>query len=535
MSVLRAIESARSLKGERMPDAKPLALDSMEQQQTEVVFGLVGAVGTDLGRLEKFLEEGLQRYSYVPEVIRVTKLLDIPDVVSGLGVPLESAPEDKRIGTRIKGGNELRRLSGRNDIFALYAAQQISRSREGAVTAESPELPPRWKTAHIVHSLKHPDEVRTLRRIYGPGFFLIGVYSPESSRFRNLTDRYLITEEQARGLIRQDENEKEGHGQHGRDTFELSDVFIPMTGNEEESRSQLFRFLDLVFGAPWTTPTQDEHAMFMAFAASLRSGSLARQVGAVITTAAGDVIATGANDAPQYGGGQYWPGAHDQRDSARGVDYNDVLKRRLVVEIMRKVKARYESGEKHTSDDALFEEGRRFFADTGLLDITEYSREVHAEMAAMSACARMGASTQGAHFYATTFPCHNCAKHIVAAGIERVYFVEPYPKSHALRLHDDSITQMDGRDVKGRVAFTPFMGVGPRRFFDLFSMQLSSGRRVSRKNPEGRKVEWTTTKSTPRIPLLPYSYMQREHLAMDELRQALERMGQEPQSKGGET
>ncbi|NMO17674.1 hypothetical protein HPC49_10325 [Pyxidicoccus fallax] len=272
----------------------------------------------------------------------------------------------------------------------------------------------------------------------------------------------------------------------------------------------------------------------MAFAASLRSGSLARQVGAVITSASGDVISTGANDTPQYGGGQYWPGAHDQRDSARGVDYNDVLKRRLVVQIMRKVKDRYAPGEESASDNALYEEGRKFFSDTGLLDITEYSREVHAEMAALSASSRMGASTQGAHLYATTFPCHNCAKHIVAAGIERVYFVEPYPKSHALRLHDDSIAQMDGQDVKGRVAFTPFMGVGPRRFFDLFSMQLSSGRPVARKNREGLKVEWKTTKSPPRIPLLPYSYVRRERLAMDELWQALERMEQERQSQGGE-
>ncbi|MDN3612645.1 hypothetical protein QWZ16_23945 [Vibrio ostreicida] len=26
------------------------------------------------------------------------------------------------------------------------------------------------------------------------------------------------------------------------------------------------------------------------------------------------------------------------------------------------------------------------------------------------------------------FPCHNCAKHIVASGIKRVVYVEPYPK-----------------------------------------------------------------------------------------------------------
>lgn len=499
------------------PDS--LMLASLDRKRSELVLGLVGAVGTDLSRLESFLQEGLHRFNYLSKIIRVTGLLSAFDP-SKLGIELLDAPEYDRILTRIRGGNELRRRSARNDLFALYAAQQISQHRSMDAGVEQ-HMDPLWGTAHIIHSLKHPDEVRTLRRIYGPGFFLLGVYSPESLRLRNLMDRHLMAEDKARALIRQDENEKEGHGQHARDTFELSDVFIQMTGNEEEARGQIFRFLDLVFGAPWTTPTQEEHGMFMAFAAALRSGSLARQVGAVITSPSGDVISTGANDAPQYGGGQYWPGLHDQRDSARGVDYNDVLKRRLVVEIMRRVKSRYRPEEFQNDDDDLFRQGRELFADTGLLDLTEYSREVHAEMAALSACSRLGVSPRGGHLYATTFPCHNCAKHIVAAGIEKVYFVEPYPKSHALRLHDDSIARMEGPDVKGRVSFIPFMGVGPRRFFDLFSMQLSSGRAVSRKNKDGRKVEWTPTESTPRIPLLPYSYLRRENLAMDEMRQVL--------------
>ncbi|WP_375755656.1 anti-phage dCTP deaminase [Corallococcus exercitus] len=507
-------------------------LEGFDHQRTEVVLGLVGAVGTDLRRMESFLTEGLQRFNYEPRVIKVTRLLETLQT-SKLGFTLKDSTEDVRIASRIEAGNELRRLSKRNDIFALYAAQQIAelRVRHG----EEEVLFPRSQAVYLVHSLKHPAEVRTLRRIYGPGFFLMGVYSPESLRLRNLVDRHLIPEERARELIRKDENEKEGHGQHARDTFELSDVFIPMTGNEEESRSQVFRFLDLVFGSPWTTPTQEEHAMFMAFAAAQRSGSLARQVGAVVTSQTGDVIATGANDAPQYSGGQYWPGLHDQRDSARGVDSNDVLKRKLVVGIMRKVRKHFgQDSRAQDGDNALYEEGRELFADTGLLDITEYSREVHAEMAALSACARMGAPTRGAHLYATTFPCHNCAKHIVAAGIERVYFVEPYPKSHALRLHDDSIALMDGQDVKGRVVFVPFMGVGPRRFFDLFSMQLSSGRPVKRKNKEGRKLEWTSTKVSPRMPLLPYAYVQIERLAADELFLVIQRRTQEPAGSGGE-
>ena len=69
------------------------------------------------------------------------------------------------------------------------------------------------------------------------------------------------------------------------------------------------------------------------------------------------------------------------------------------------------------------------------MDLIEFSRTVHAEMAAIVDAARRGVSVQDCNLYTTTFPCHECAKHIVAAGIRRVVYIEPYPKSQALSLH----------------------------------------------------------------------------------------------------
>ncbi|TMQ08861.1 MAG: hypothetical protein E6J90_35770 [Deltaproteobacteria bacterium] len=42
--------------------------------------------------------------------------------------------------------------------------------------------------------------------------------------------------------------------------------------------------------------------------------------------------------------------------------------------------------------------------------------------------------------------CHNCAKHIVASGIRRVVYVEPYVKSQAVQLHGDAILSDDHGD-----------------------------------------------------------------------------------------
>jgi len=107
-------------------------------------------------------------------------------------------------------------------------------------------------------------------------------------------------------------------------------------------------------------------------------------------------------------------------------------------------------------------------------------------MAALLACARAGVSPAGGTLFCTTFPCHNCTKHIVDAGLSKVVYVEPYPKSKARDLHDDAIVLVDELsdpldEDDARVRFEIFVGVGARRFVDLFSLTLGSGRRVRRK------------------------------------------------------
>ena len=124
--------------------------------------------------------------------------------------------------------------------------------------------------------------------------------------------------------------------------------------------------------------------------------------------------------------------------------------------------------------------------------------------------------------YTTTFPCHNCAKHIVAAGIRRVVYVEPYPKSRALDLHDDSIT-LTGE--AGKVRFEPFSGIGARRFIDLFSMRLSGGAAMARKvrRAAGDVVKWDRETAQLRVPMPSISYIDREQFATKLLSDTLER------------
>lgn len=166
-------------------------------------------------------------------------------------------------------------------------------------------------------------------------------------------------------------------------------------------------------------------------------------------------------------------------------------------------------------EDHTLEQLRSALAATGLTDLTEFGRSVHAEMEALLACARTGRSPREATLFTTTFPCHNCCRHIIASGVRKVVYIEPYAKSKAPILHDDAITVDDLQD--GKIPFVPFVGIGPRRYFDLFSLTLSTGYPIGRKD-EGRVIPWVRHQAPPRLQLQPSSYLDREALARESVR-----------------
>lgn len=484
------------------------SLDFIDYPESELIIGIVAPTGTDVDYIQKELEDRLRSFGYTPEPIRLSEILERLDH----GVIIDKSTRFDHIRTLMDAGDAVRVIHRRGDALALLAVQRIAESRSIGGD-DRPE--PKPKTAFILRSLKHPDEVIALRRIYREGFFLFGIFASEEERLTFLMEDERIPEEEAKLLIRRDhhsEDDASGLGQETRDTFHLADAFINLSESKENAKKQLWRILDLIFRNPFVTPTVDEHAMYLAYATSFRSGDLSRQVGAVITSEEEEILAVGTNEVPRYGGGLYHADMpNDARDLKRGVDSNAERKDKIIKDILGIVKNDFvpknpEEVETRGGVDRLIKEG---IAKTLLSHITEFGRPVHAEMEALLSCARKGVNPRNGTLYTTTFPCHNCAKHIVNAGIERVVYVEPYPKSLAGELHDDAI-DLKGKD-KGKVRFQPFVGVGSRRFMDLFSMGLSSGHPVRRKKPgSSSKEDWQVEKAKLRVPMLPTSYLERE-------------------------
>lgn len=467
-------------------------------ENSEIIIGIVSAVGTETPRVITPLTDRLKHFGYETIEIKVSSLL-------GAG---SATTEYDRIKGLMEAGDSLRESTKNNAILA-YGTTKLINERRNEKNA---------KRAFIVNSLKHPDEVETLRKIYGQGFYLFGIHADKKRRLHYLTNDKNLTDDQAVELTAIDEDEKVSHGQRTRDTYHLSDFFINFGKNDDQVKNTIQRFLELIFSHPYKNPTFDEFAMFMAFSSSVRSGDLSRQVGAVITKNQ-QILATGANECPVSGGGLYWAkieessgivtDATDGKDYTRNEDSNKAEQTEIIDEILKS------ASEINGISSGLLDDIKNVLNKSRIRDLTEFGRVVHAEMEAILSCGRAGISCIDGTLYCSTFPCHNCAKHIIAAGIRRVVYVEPYPKSKALEFHSDSIElrtklEINEQPNSKRVIFEPFTGVGARRFLDFFSMNLGSGNKLKRKDKEGSTLEWKKSEAKTRVALLPESYLEVE-------------------------
>lgn len=53
-------------------------------------------------------------------------------------------------------------------------------------------------------------------------------------------------------------------------------------------------------------------------------------------------------------------------------------------------------------------------------------RTVHSEVNAITQCAKFGVETNGAKVYVTHFPCLNCTKTLIQAGVDEVFYLNDY-------------------------------------------------------------------------------------------------------------
>ncbi len=448
-------------------------------QSEEIVIAFSGAIGCGIKDVINSAKSVFGDAGYEVEHIRISDLIkklyiankEDPELLKIFDGDIEALAGYQRYDTFQSLGNFFRKKYNNGilteSVVSRVAVSRRSRKFESGGDGFS-------RKAFLVDQLKNPAEVDLLRLLYGNMFYVVGILSNRNDRIKNLR-KDDITEEQAIKLINRDKKEDQKHKQQLEKTLKESDYFIRhKPDSKSDIKPHVDRLNSLIHGQKGITPTLEESGMFAAYSASLSSACMSRQVGAAICSPEGTVISTGCNDAPEGGGGLYTSDSeHDKRCYAyKGTCRNDEKKKA----IYKKIKEILVSG--GVGEDKSGELSSLIESQTSIGGLTEFSRAIHAEMdAIMKVARRDSTSTSGATLYSTTYPCHNCARHIVSAGFEKVVYIEPYEKSLALDLHDDSIT-IDENEYKAckadpvseslKVLFVQFEGVSPNKYEAFF-------------------------------------------------------------------
>lgn len=445
----------------------------------ELVVVLCGPIGCPLHGVSDTIKQMLEEvFAYEScNIVRLSSF--ISQYAKDVGVEIPARAGFARIDSQIDAGNKLREKYGAS-ILAELAVNEIRVGREQHKSQTGNEYHAPRRVCHIIDSIKNQEEMDLLRLIYREMAYFVGVSVPMDVRESNLREKGLENGELHR-LFDRDSGEESDTGQTVRDTFPQCDLFLRIDSDTDtQLKARVERFLSLILQSRIVTPTPHEAAMYAAASAATNSACLSRQVGAAIIDKDGELLAVGWNDVPKKGGGLYISepedpnGEQDKRcwNRDRGKCFNDQEKQLFAEILIDNLGDIVPSAQKA-------EARKRVEGCKKLRSLVEFSRSVHAEMHAIINAGRLsGQRLVGGKMFVTTYPCHSCARHIIAAGISEVFYIEPYRKSLAIKLHGDAMTE-DEADT-GKVRVLSFDGVAPGKYLALFKMAPDSRKEKGR-------------------------------------------------------
>ncbi|AXT18511.1 deoxycytidylate deaminase [Flavobacteriaceae bacterium AU392] len=454
------MKNTTALKLENSSKSKSIKKVIRESHTSELIIGFCGPIGTDIHFVvDRFASIIKDDYNYRVEKITLSQLIQQYSTNYDYDSKFDSKFDYYQ--KSIDSGNSMRSKYD-SSILAELAINEIAVDRE---TRDDDRV------CYVIDSIKNKEELELFKLVYNDLFYFIGVFSHLENRINYLEDIGLKRDE-IYLLIDRDSGEEIQFGQKVTETFIESDFFIRIDKSSHTSIDpKIKRFLNLVFCNEIITPTKHENAMYLAAAAAGNSACLSRQVGACLTDNEGNVLSVGWNDVPKFGGGVYQYSEDDpigQNDNRcmnlkGGVCFNDLEKSIIKGDLIKEfIKSGIIKDIDKNKAIELLEKSR-------IKELIEFSRAVHAEMhAIISAGKKSNEGIQNGTLYCTTYPCHNCARHIITSGINEVYFIEPYRKSLAMKLHRDSITEDISK--KDRVRILMFEGVSPKSYIHFFKM-----------------------------------------------------------------
>ncbi|MEK6704188.1 MAG: AAA family ATPase [Bdellovibrionota bacterium] len=406
-----------------------------------LVVGLTGPFGSGCGEMRKALENrGFHPFRISDEIRK--ELKDKGELI-GKGKPnWRKTLQDH--------GDEARK--GNSDYWIRKVVDRIEKAGIG-----NDEI--------VIDGFRNFQEVQEIRKIY-PNFFLVAICAQKNERWQRVKNDYEGRYNEFERDDRRDRSEDFVWGQSVQKCVDDSDYvyynnenfLVYPQGKEEPNSDKIQRtlknqaddFVSLMQGIEnHRCPHPEEVQMAAAYAQSNSSRFRKRHVGAVITITQDSrefPISMGFNENPP----------HVSTCSELQVCCKDE-------NMTAKLKARGKNihcpscGKPHTdlSEPWTCKCGENLKECLYPSRNMELCTAIHAEERAILSLG--GRPVNGGRLYATTFPCFQCARLILNAGIKKVVYVEAYPMQETTEF-----LEKNGVDV------VPFTGFTARAFFRVF-------------------------------------------------------------------
>lgn len=410
--------------------------------RSNLVVGLTGPFGSGCGEMRKVLEV----LGFHPFKISD----DIRKELEGQKKLIEKGKPNWRKVLQDH-GNEMRK--GNLDYWIKKVVARIYKEKTGDGKI-------------VIDGFRNFQEVQEIRKIY-PNFFLVAICAQKNERWQRVKNDYEGRYNEFERDDRRDRSEDYDWGQSVQKCVDDSDYvyynnenfLVYPQGKEEPNVDKIKRTLknqadDFVSLMQRITDHRDPHPeevqMAAAYAQSNSSRCIKRHVGAVITITKDSrefPISMGFNENPP----------HVSTCSELKVCCKD---EDMAAKLKAKGKDIYcpSCGNHHTDLKEPWTCGK---CGESLKEWLYPSRNmelctaIHAEERAILSLG--GRTANGGRLYVTTFPCFQCARLILNAGIEKVIYVEAYPIKETTEFLE-----------KNGVEVVPFTGFTARAFFRVF-------------------------------------------------------------------
>lgn len=452
-----------------------------------IILGFTGSIGSGCSFIGKHIEELGYDYKYFCLSDHLKELAKSKKIANPTCEQLQDI------------GNDLRKKSKKGSVLVSELLKKIdSQIKSGALDLS------KYKGI-IIDSIRNDGEVLTLRQF--PNFFLFSVHADKDTRKnRTLNDKKFKNAKEFEDADKRDQAEREPHGQHVKECNELADIIINNdTDFAKTARQSIRKYIEGIYNkyivlienningklTPENLPSRNETLMTMAYAESRLSHCLKRKVGAIIASVTKseipeedydkslkeifNIISSGHNEVPLG----TLPCAFDT--TVNEECNRDFLKEEHARTIVHCPNCGYKINWKTTCTCGNVIDQFSFlcprckepvedeyecpkcktqifskYLNTGgkLLDMC---RSLHAEEQALLNLAKYSGSSKQLILYTSTFPCNLCANKIVASGINKIVYAEPYPMKEAVKILKE-----------GGVESEKFQGIKSSAYFRLY-------------------------------------------------------------------